>query len=340
MKILPMVEPIIQTYHYDSYPISIMKAHGDEYLKWVLSNYIQLNAFKDIIKRQDVFLEFYGPQGFTAPFLNTQLVLWSAFTNLEININDYIIKHIEQEYYLYFQVDEYYIHNRKAYKNQHYIHDLLIYGYDEEEEIYNVVGYNQDFIYRESTVTFKEFQEAFCNNNIDKEENYWADRIFMFKYKDSNYEFNIDLIKHLLTEYLNSKNTYERYNRFNNPTREKVYGLETYNKVLEHLDYAKRDIKCFKHLPEGHIDNRMFRLIMEHKQLMLMRLEYINKNITDISNIIKEYTLVVKIAQNSILLSIKYEITHSKKILDSLIENIKMIQEKDNILLNDLLKKI
>ncbi len=341
MKILPMTKPIVETYHYDSYPLSIMKAYGDDYLKWVLSNYIQINAFKDILKRQDVFLEFYGPQGFTAAFLNTQLVLWSVFTQLNIDINDYIMKHIDQNYYLYFQVDEFFIHNRRAYQKQHYIHDLLVYGYDEEKQIYNVVGYNNDFIYIESTITFEEFKQAFLNNNIDKDKNYWADRIFMFQYKkNSKYEFNLDLVKHLLKEYLNSENSYERYNRFDNPTKEKVYGIEVYNKVLEHLDYAKHDIKCFKHLPEGHLDNRLFRLIMEHKQLMAMRLEYINKNIVDISDLVKEYGDVVKISHNSILLSIKYEITQNKKTLDHLIEDVKMIQEQDCKLLNQLLSKI
>jgi hypothetical protein len=123
-KKLALGEAITKTYHYDSYPLSIIAAYGNEYMPWIFSNYIQLNANKNLLEKQEVFLEFYGSQGsqgFYCPYLNIQKILWSSFVNLGIDIDTYIKKHIDQDYYMYFQVDEFYVPNRVSYGKLHVV---------------------------------------------------------------------------------------------------------------------------------------------------------------------------------------------------------------------------
>lgn len=340
-KKLPLGEALTSTYLYDAYPLSVLPAHGNDYLEWFLSNYIQLNANKDIVKENNVFLEFYGPQALKSPFLNKQNILWSAFTNLGINVHDYVKLHIDQEYYIYCQVDEYYIPNRQAYQAYHFIHDLFVYGYNDIDRIYYILGYNKDFIFSESTCSYNDFEKGFRNNFMDKTKFVWSDKIRVFQYNNTyKYHFNLELVKHLLTEYLSGQNSYETLNRFDEPRYDRVYGIDVFDKVLEHLTIVKENSLSVNKSKEIYLDNRIFRLIMEHKKIMMMRMKYINEHFMDISDLLSSYKQVEEIAGKNHGISIKFRNNENVVLLDKLKENIKLIVTLDREVLQALVEKI
>ncbi len=47
-KILLVKEPIVKTYLFEAYPLTIMAAYGNEYEPWLLSNYIHIDCNNDI----------------------------------------------------------------------------------------------------------------------------------------------------------------------------------------------------------------------------------------------------------------------------------------------------
>ncbi len=119
----------------------------------------------------------------------------------------------------------------------------MIYGYDNDKKIYNVIGYNDEFIYDTSIITYEEFKNAFISNDVDKEENPWADQILMLKYNhNAEYTFNLQLVKDSIADYLDSKNHYESTNPFKNPSTNKVYGISTINKLMEYTAEYKKTI--------------------------------------------------------------------------------------------------
>lgn len=337
-KRLLLGEPIVVTYNYEAFPLSILAAYGENYLKWIYCNYIQLNAHRNIKKYGDVFLAFYDNQGIKSPFLKTQNVKWTSLSSLDINLHSFIKTHINLEYYLYFQVDEYYVPERGAFGKRHYIHDLLLFGYDDDKETYNIAGYNQEGLYTISKISYIQFENAFYANNIDKEENEWADNIYLFKYNSKyDYKFNIKLLKKLMSDYLNSTNSFEEYKRYDNPQADTVYGLEVYNKIVEYLHYLKAGEQPFT---QYGIDNRIFRLIKEHKLIMLERLHYINDYIIYIEDLIEKYKDVLDITNKCHILAIKYRLLPKERILDKLLNYIVIVKQADEDILSELLHKL
>ncbi len=326
-KKLPLGKPIVSSYYYESYPLSILDAYGDKYLPWIFSNYINLNVNIEIEKQQDLFLAFYGPLTYDCPFLKSQKVFWSSFESLGIDIHTYIKNNIEKEYYLYFQVDWYYIPNRTPYNKEHFLHDLMVHGYDNTRQIYYVSGYDIEGTYRESEVTFDAFEQAFKNNLVDKIEESWADRIFLFQYDDkAEYKFNYELVKLQIKDYLNSENSFEKYNRFIDFDYSRERGINVYDIISKYLSLVKKgDFKLYGFYES--LDQRVFKICYEHKNIMLQRLNYINENIKPVNDILEEYKKVHALTEQCYFMCIKYNITKKIATLDNLTEKVNEIKK-------------
>ncbi|WP_407384150.1 hypothetical protein [Ruminococcus sp.] len=331
-------KPSIMTYVYESYMLGIMEAYGDDYKEWMLSNYIQLNCHDNIYKDRDVFLAFYGDVGIYSPYLKVQKLSWSFVRTLGVDLKSLFKKSIDIGCYLYFKLDEYYVPNRRTFGKSHYIHDNLILGYDEEGFI--VFGYNCKGICEKNTINYNQLILALESiiTDIDKEQ--WEDRMYILQYQKADYHLNIDLIKESLYDYIHSINRKDKLKRFSNPLSNTVYGLATYDKVIEYLNYLVDGDDSFN---EGaliggnaHIDNRIFRIIMEHKNLMLKRIEYLSKKMDNLEDIIEEYKKIRKIAEANHYLAVKYQLTAEKKTLYKIIENVELIKNSDGEVLGKL----
>ena len=335
-KRLKFSVPDIQTYVYELYPLGIMDANGDEYKEWMLSNYVQLNSHDDIITEKEVFLAFYDDVGMKSPFLKTQHFSWSIMSQYQLDFVEFFKMNINLGCYLYFKVDEYYIPNRYAYNKYRYIHDIMIIGYDENNFI--VLGYNNKGKFSEMKIPFFVFMDALTSNTADINKNEWQDDIYFIKYISADYKFNINAVKFALYDYLNSISTIEKNKRFSSPLKNTVYGLRVYDKVVEYLEIIKTQGNVF--WGGENIDNRIFRIIMEHKKLMLERIKLINIRYGGYDDIYNMYIAVERMAQSLHLLAVKYQITGDKKIVDKLIELIKRIKHDDEKILGELYKRI
>lgn len=320
-----------------------MAANGNKYLEWFLSNFIQLNANKDITiaERHNVFLKFDGAVTNNAAYLNKQLISWTTFMNLGINIHDYIRGHIDQGYYIQFQVDEYYIPTSWRYGKQHNIHDIFVYGYDNEKKLYNTLGYSRQIIFEESTCSYEQFEAGFKNNYLDKKENFWADRIYFYQYNDSDsYKFNVKLVKNSLIEYLSGVNSFETLNRFYEQDLGVVYGIDVFDKILEHILIVKANENSQIKGREAILDNRIFRFLKEHKKIMMMRIKYIHEHITDAKELLMEYKKAEILAEKAHNLAIKYSISQNTNILDMLYDYVEQLKDIDQTVLKKLILKI
>ena len=333
---LSLGNPKVCTYHYDAYPLSVISSGKGNYNEWIMSNYIQLCANKNIKNSDGVFLEFYGEHGFSSPFLEVQKLSWKFLSKMGINLHNVVEKVIEEGYYIYVQVDEYFIPKRWAYNNTHYLHDLLIYGYDKSKGQYNVVGYDDKFNYVESVISYTEFYNGFVNNFYDLEldENYWADRIFIFKYNmNGKYDFNINLVKKTISDYVNSRNDFELYNRFKNSNENKVYGVQIYDKVLEYLESIEKE-QILK------LDLRIFKLLEEHKILMIERLLYMRDRGLELEQEVEKYYDIDRLAKQCKIFAMKYNVMNSKKILELISSSLKIMKEKEIEVLKNVLLTI
>lgn len=326
----------ISTYVYEGYPLGIMKTHGEKYREWMLSNYVQLNCHKNIIKEKCVFLAFYGDVGIYSPFIKKEHFCWSILSKYDINLIKFFKDNIDLGCYLYFKVDEYYIPNRDAYRNYHFLHDIMIIGYGDDYFI--TIGYDDKGQCSEMNISIETFMEALNNNKSDIKKNQWQDSIYFMRYVDADYEFNINLVKLTLKEYLNSTCKMDQMKRFTNPLKDTVFGVEVYDKVLEYLDILINVGNIF--YGGGNIDNRIFRGIKEHKQLMYDRIRLIQTKTGGVNDLIEKYSKINKLASSVHYLAIKYQLSLDKEVLVKLKKMIRIIKQDDEIVLGKLYERL
>ena len=130
-----------------------------------------------------------------------------------------------------------------------------------------------------------------------------------------NTELDLSVIRKGINEYFYPKKDYEY-----------IYGIDVYKQII---DYVER-----KYEANSFLDQRIFRLVKEHKKCMLDRIKNLAKIEIKYSEIYGEYKIIYQTASILHNLCMKYNLTFNKNILLSIVENIKSISSKEHILLN------
>ena len=271
-KILPIAVPPIIGYLHHAYPLSIL-ANWTTYLPWFYSNYIQLYCPKNLIdSRQDrtVKFDFYlcpdQPISFQSlsisPYLKVRLLHRDLIFKSPTDIASFIIACIDEGYYVRPTVDEYFLHYSPAYKKRHFVHEILIYGYDNQTFV--GIGFDKKGDYAAYPIAFAELEQAVVHADLTG--HYDPDGLRLFKYDpQAEYDFDIQLVREHLEDFLYAKNTSQRFRMLANPT-DGAYGLATYE-CLKHY------IKSF-FVPPFSFDIRPMHILWEHKICMAYRLKY------------------------------------------------------------------
>jgi hypothetical protein len=286
-------------------------------------------------KKNKIFLEFFGPsQALFSPFIKFEILSWKVLIDSNIEIIELIKHHIENNYYFYGFINEYYIPESSFYLKEHFIHDFLIYGYDDRRGLFLTAGYSfynsQEMIYTTSKIKYNDFYNAFINKDQCENVFNWNDNIY-FLTKNSNTRYNVDLsmVIESLTDYLNSKNISDKYLRYCNSIKSMNFGVSVYSKIIEYYALVLDD-KYFS-------DVRIPFLLWEHKKCMVARFEYINNIFRYIdfpSNYHDKLLIIEKETKTLIYILIKYILTKNKKILQKSVNTIKNIRSLEYETLN------
>jgi len=113
-----------------------------EYEDYLMENYMQCFGYIDEDFRHMAF-GYEDGIAYNNMFYDSgplDIVFHSYMAGIQLDIKKYIISSIDNGNYIVIFVDEYYIEGRPAYKKEHRLHDILIFGYDEEKFNYFVFG--------------------------------------------------------------------------------------------------------------------------------------------------------------------------------------------------------
>lgn len=324
-KVLPITNPPIIGYQFFAYQLAVI-CIADDHEPWLYSHFIQL-----ICNPSDPIVAFYDEYVWyeTNPWFKFEKLSYKTIDTLNLNLLELIINYIENDFYVLAIIDEFYLPNRKSYHKEHFIHDLLIYGYDRENNTYNTIGFDENGIFRPQKLDFNDFQNAFCNLN-----NYM---IFFSLIKEYKYNFRIDIIKNLLSDYLYSKNTSARVDCLDErrflPGH--VFGLNIYS----HLQNYFRFLLDGKRLS----DIRSLHFLYEHKEMMISRIKFLidRGHLTDNSNVfiegfqkLRDKTLIARSLQ------LKFEVSKRSREIKQIINLIQDIYEEERRLLESLLNML
>ena len=224
-------------------------------------------SFKDKKGINDGLLDYFCGTIFgSVPLLSNEYVDKSEIITSEEKM-EYLKEWLDQGRYLYTFVDEYYIFDTYNYRKNHYVHDILIFGYD-RDGLFSVIGYTKKG-YSSRKIGVSDLYQAIQNDN---------GCLFKIELKNEEYRFDIKTFKRMCIEYCDandstkSKEIYldtASYNSsFDNRLfQEACFGLDLYQELTERLTTF---------LPSKMwLDNRVFFLINEHKENMAYKVDYL-----------------------------------------------------------------
>ena len=219
-----------------------------------------------------------------------------------------------------------------------FLHELLIYGYDDSTQTYNIADFTLTSTqkYTQSTTSYDSINKGYVS--IRPHEDGLTDGlggiggIYIFSVNPNyNYDFNIDLMKNYLNDYISGSDSgypYRTYNlkqqtASNTGLQSISYGLDIYDMLQKYYKEVKQEEKTFFIQP--------LHVLYDHKYLMLQRLLYLNKELKfKIPNdLLEEYSMLfseVNILRN---LGIKYWVSRKVSALDTVISRIPGIKQKD-----------
>lgn len=308
MKIvLDVHTPFIRGYLHHAYPLSIFPENDVRLKNWALSNYLQLYYNVDPLEH-DNKVNFYLPYNCICDYSKHPLVITKMFQKqmLDEDIIAFIEKSIQLGHYVYTYVDEYCLSYARIYQKSHYIHDIFINGFDSVTKELNVTSYDKSGKYKSLLISYTEFVDAYSATlSLPPDKRYhFHDDFYLLKANPTcRYNFKMDLVIILLSDYLHSRNTSLSYGMIAN-SQNYVFGMDIYNVLYDLLEN------------ETFIDMRAFHIFWEHKMCIVKTIEYIIELYgSPIESNLLQFRKIEKDALTIRDLLVRYCITKEKRLL-------------------------
>lgn len=253
--------PLVSMYQGCAFPIGIIMACAEKQNKdivpWLVGKYINwmyvpninnkfIHYFDDSWMRNDGILQ-----------LQRIHVQKKTYKNLfeECDIVDLFRAMLSQGFYPSDYYNEEKIPGKSSYQKEKFKHDFVLTGYDDSAKLFISGGYLSDGHFHKFTIPYEIMREAYydvCGDFITC--NFW-------KYNENaNYSFCLFDNVNYLRDYITSTTSVDIFKRG------RLFGINAMTQLSinfwENFAY------------ESVIDPRFTRGFMEHKQMMLMRMEY------------------------------------------------------------------
>ena len=247
------VNPIVKTYNHHAFGIGIVTSIPQG-INWVYNNYIILSYYRG----GGVFtFDFYMDYIYCQPIFDREHLSDEMMAIMKWDAIDFIKEAINCNKYVVTCVNEYYIPDREAYMSCRFVHNLIIYGYDDNKKIFYIAGYNDKNKYVTQEVSFKNIKLAKPRNIT-----------LLTLRNDFDYRVALHYIAHQIDQY-NGKEFPDPIGSY--PEKNRLIGIEAVNCLMD-------DITTFAVKGEV-IDVRPICLLYEQRMLMLQRLKYLECNI-------------------------------------------------------------
>lgn len=298
---LPLIlQDDFRTYLFVALPMCVLRTE-EKLTPWVYENFVNI---KITANNHFIYTGFdFENGGVYEPFVVEQI----AYNRVAAkDIVETVYDSLRKNQYCYLFLDEFYLETSSAYHKYHYIHDSLIYGYDEVTGSFLAVAMNHkstlDTLHY-SKETFLQAYESYIHRMYDP----MIRSIIFFRLKKyiTPYVFSITRFLCNLEEYVYSKDkSQDEFMRSPN-TEIKGFGIDSVHYFLFQL--KRRNDFNFNVF-------RAFYFLYEHKKGLLRRFEYINsiQSIPNLQEQIASFRSIVNSYRNLYLLVMKYQTLEQK----------------------------
>ena len=258
---LPVNEDVTtRAYQFYAFPVSIIEAHDPAKTSWTLTNFIHL-AY-DRRPGTPVPMCFYIFDYAANPHLETMRTDAELMHDLVgSRLSEFAARQLAQGWYLYLNIDEHHIPHRYAYGRKRRSHDLLVHGFDAEAGTVDILGYDENPVFRSVTIPAAALDRAFAEH---RGLGSGCRQFVMYRYlPESTFAFDRDFVAAEIRTYLRSENPTAALRALREPW-DRVYGLSVWDCFADEITAARAG--------EREYDNRSARVLFEHSSLMLDRI--------------------------------------------------------------------
>lgn len=259
-KILPLdLSPESVTYLLYSTRLAILQT--DKTVKeWLLQYFINIKLFYN-----ESYFNYYFFDEELEQVLGLEEISYSDVSEEE-SILVYTKKKLDKGIYVNVHLDEFYLSEKDNFERRHYVHENLIYGYDDNKKILYAYGFTRNQKIDAFSLSYEEFLLAFekgklfffCGAGYLEKEYPWPVMLCWIK-KQPEYQFTIQKFAEKIREYIAPDESEMVQGDYH------VYGMNVCQKVVEGL-------KSEEGIP---VDFRTFQLLYEQKECILRRARYL-----------------------------------------------------------------
>lgn len=319
---LPLVEPLYSTYHYQG-PGTAVLVNNPSIRNWYLNQVMILTCTKKFLN------------GFTSPEISMAESFWNANPHLdkkwygmqflEGHVHFVIRKLLDAGYYVCFrEIDDYYIEGKSWYHKRHFSHDGCICGYDQENKTYCIYAYDQNWIYHKFWAAQKSFDAG--RKAQFKKKLYGT--ICGIKPKGDPIVFSHETALKKIAEYLDSN-----MEKYPETAEGAVSGIVVHDYIAKYVG------KLYDgSIPYEKMDRRVFRMIWEHKKVMLERIKLIEDALSLDHYLSDAYKSVVREADNCRMLYAAHQMKQRDSVLPMIKKKLLSLKEKEKEILENLLE--
>ena len=366
-KILAVnTSPPIRGYLRHAFLFSIL-ATRDSYLPWLYGE-----SYSQLVFDRDpgwMPLDFYTPLGYTGtsficPYLDTQWLARSLIDAGYGNVIPFLLDAIDDGYYARLAVDEYEVPGRASYQRRHFLHAILVFGYEGSD--FHILGYNAKGEYGSSRISFSQMERAFDGGSKGADRapspapgvhaptrlhdksigTVELNRLWLIRYNESaRYRFDVASSWRMLEDYcaaLASPCRFASIVSFPNkvyalgqeiPGEEHLlYGVDVYEGIVWWLGEVSAGRREFDIIP--------FHILLEHKAVILQVLEYMEANgyLDPSARASERFSLVQAQVAQLRLLMLRFAMDRSQSRLIRSIPRVREIAVREGELLWSILK--
>lgn len=237
-----------------------------------------------------------------------------------------IVSWIKNGIYILTYADVSKLPGTKYYGQSEYIHDTLVFGYDNIKKNVKMLDFNEKGKLSLLNVPYSALEEAVYSPSKHSVLTLINPR------RNSTYEFNLELYKEFIEDYYLGKNTANRYSHILNIYGDYWWGLNIYEPFKEFVKYSKCELKV--------LDYRPFHALYEHKKCMLLSVEYlennhiINNEVVKISDNIKNLVSKADILR---MRALKFNISANNMEIEKIMELLAALESEEKLILHNLL---
>ena len=343
---LPITVDIPTTSYFAiSLPLSVILSH-EETKEWYYENFINI----------------YAEKAGNLCFADMSFGMLARYnTVFEYTVSKYedtqdtsIVERLRHEIfnernYAYLYVDEYYISCKSAYQNNHFHHQALIYGFDDDRRVFNAIAFDTSKHFAELEYGYDEVEKGYSAGFLCEWERNETFGVIFFKIcPNFSHKLYFPNVINALQEYING--SVPRNIRYIQHNMEENSFVQDEQVAFGTNAICRAALILKESMPENFafVDFRRVHFLYEHAKMLLDRvkyyIEYFQMDDGEYTNLVDQYAGIVQRYQKARMVFLKLRLINKQgytensrieKLRDSIVDTLtKIYPDEKRILAN------